>query len=327
MTKLANPALLIMILNNNKARGFVIMLKIGLIFSILFSNSVWANETAIQKMAGCYEVTFQFIETFVADSTYPIRSKEYFERGLEWIEVDTTPTPGEIGLKHVLITPDGIIKHWRQEWAVEPTSLLEFLGKNKWKASSVNVSQTQGMWAQRVYQVDDSPRYECVAPWITHSGQESWECTANAPLPRREFSKRSDYEILKRRNRHQNFSWGWLHEQDNVKLKMTEQGLIRIADEKGLDTYRRVEDSKCVSAKIWWGKNKAVWHVIQEMWAHIRSHHSILEFRSNVNGKTLWMGLFELADQFQKEVELTGILDQARLKKTSHDLIHQYLIE
>jgi hypothetical protein len=118
-----------------------------------------------------------------------------------------------------------------------------------------------------------------------------------------------------------------VHEQDNSKIQITESGQKRIADEKGINTYTKVDSSRCEFARKWWSDNKSVWHVIQGMWAHLSSHHPLIQLKGTVAGKTLWMALFELAETYQKEFETTGQLNEKALKKASHDLIHLFLIE
>lgn len=314
----------------------------ALVLGLMPSSIAGASPLAIQKMAGCFEVTFEFAETFLADSQYAIRSKPYVERGLEWVEVDTTSVAGEIGLQHILVTPQGPLKHWRQEWALNPQSRLQFLGTqngvSSWKTLPISTAAGSGradLWLQRVGQVDDSPRYECAAQWV-FSGDAStadevsgpyWECIADSPLPRREFTQRSDYQILRRRNRHALTDWGWVHEQDNTKVALREGKRIRIADEKGINTYRRVDEARCATARLWWAEQKSVWHVIQAQWMHIRSHHPELNLKGALAGKTLWMALFELAEKHQQESRASGILDEKRLSKEAHDLIHLYFVE
>jgi hypothetical protein len=289
------------------------------------------DRAAIKAMSGCYAVTFHFVETFVKDPNYPIRSKEYTEYGTEWIDLDVD-TDQQIALQHVLVMGESGMKHWRQEWEYQPTKILEFTGNNIWATKALDAGSTQGQWVQKVGQVDDSPRYECVAPWVqwsnSNGAQNYWECKTYAPLPRREFSQRSDYNVLDRRNRHIITADGWLHEQDNRKLLITEQGAVtEIAQEKGLDTYRKVDASQCEGARKEWNKTKGVWHVIQAMWAHIESHHPVLHFQDKVDGEVLWSKLFTLADKTMAQVESTGTLDEKALSKQAHDTIHQYLIE
>ena len=90
-----------------------------------------------------------------------------------------------------------------------------------------------------MYQVDDSPRYGGTASWVHVDGRHYWEGVADAPLPRREFSKRDDYNVMKRINHQEITTDGWLHEQDNDKILRDEKGDHLIAREKGWNTYTK----------------------------------------------------------------------------------------
>ena len=52
-----------------------------------------------------------------------------------------------------------IIKHWRQDWLYENTNLYEFYKDNTWKFNQLKAKDVKGQWTQKVYQVDDSPRW------------------------------------------------------------------------------------------------------------------------------------------------------------------------
>ena len=144
----------------------------------------------IAKMAGCYQVTYQNAETFSLQEGYQYRDR-FKAGGLEWIVVDEQKD-NEISLQHLLITPGNVTKHWRQQWLFEHRQLYSFEGDNRWQNRQYSPAQVQGQWTQKVFQVDDGPRYECSAPWLTINGKIFWECETNAPLPRREFSQRQD---------------------------------------------------------------------------------------------------------------------------------------
>ena len=133
-------------------------------------------------MTGCYEITFQSSETFAFNKDYEF-SDRYASGALEWIFVDSE-NEDMVNLQHLLITPYGIIKHWRQKWDYEANNTLDYRGFSNWNHEVID--NFEGNWVQRVYQVDDSPRYECSAPWIHTDKHSYWECEANAPLPRRE---------------------------------------------------------------------------------------------------------------------------------------------
>lgn len=282
---------------------------------------------AIEAMAGCYEVTFEFKETKVTDPTYPVRSQDYFAKALEYITVDHS-APEFVALQHILITPNGVQKHWRQEWELEPVQMFNYVGPLHWKSSPLNPENTSGTWLQRVTQVDDSPRYDCFAKWLITDDSRfptypSWSCRTDSPLPRREFIQRSDYQILNRGNTHTITPEGWTHHEFNQKIKLEGETRTVIAEEQGVNTYKRVDATRCEAAKEWWSKNAPVWHQIQGMWNHIRGHHGDLQLKATVNNQPLWMRLFSIAEEFAAQTTL----DTRALLKKTHDTIHEYFVE
>jgi len=265
-----------------------------------FGNQHYEKDVeSIKKMTGCYEVTFQNAETFSLTPEYKYHDRFKAGPALEWIFVDSQKE-GLISLQHLLIAGPHIIKHWRQEWSHQNTSLYHYEGDKVWTPKELSSEKVDGMWTQKVYQVDDSPRYECSAPWIRYSGKNYWECETNAPLPRREFSKRSDYNILKRTNKHELVSNGHIHDQDNIKV-VRKNGVSRpLVMEKGLNTYKLVSESRCQKAKDWWKQHKGYWFNVRQVWDEVYGRKDTMKFRSKVEGKTLWKRLFDLDEQFSK---------------------------
>lgn len=255
------------------------------------------DSVAIKAQTGCYHVTFTSKETSVTDPNYPTRSPDFHEEGIEWITVDNEAN-GRIELQHVLATSDGPQKHWTQVWRYAPQAYWPFRGPLVWQKTALG--DTTGQWAQYVGQVDDSPRYECVAPWGRESRGAYWECETWTPLPRREFSQRSDYNVLERRNRHQLTSDGWVHEQHNRKLLVTRNGnttdVREIARELTVNTYHKIEANRCQDVEQWWRRNRSVWQPIKGVWSRLMSTETELRLQAKVNGETLWMRLFDLAD-------------------------------
>ena len=253
------------------------------------------DKQSIKAMTGCYEIVFQSTETFSDDRNYE-HYPSYRSGALEWIFVDEEDSK-TINLQHLLITPgDYIVKHWRQKWDYESRNVLDFGGFANWTNKSV--SSPKGSWVQRVYQVDDSPRYECSAPWIHTDKKSYWECDANAPLPRREFSVREDYNILRRGNRHELTSFGHVHDQNNLKVSRSIEGIEKnISMEKSYNTYTKVADSKCMPAVVWWNAHKDFWHDAQDIWEEVLYSGKDIKFNFNKYGSKLWMKLFTLDDK------------------------------
>ncbi|MEM7646421.1 MAG: DUF6607 family protein [Pseudomonadota bacterium] len=281
-------------------------MKIAIFLSVIFlvvqgqAGDFEKQRDSILGMAGCYDVRFQFAETFPRTKGY-VTQKPYFSGALEWVEVDVDQND-QIELQHLLIVgPNRVIKHWRQEWTYEAQDRFAFKGDKVWEKEAYSASKVTGAWEQNVLQVDDSPRYECSGQWVINDGTASyWECEAWNPLPRREFSTRNDYNVLKRRNRHQIFPDRWIHEQDNEKIIAKGGKMASIlTEEKGKNLYVKVADSKCQAAKVWWADNKSSWESIRQAWDQIYGVRTKLAFKKMP--QPLWQLLWGLSEQAQTE--------------------------
>ena len=263
---------------------------------------------AIKSMCGCYEVTFNFAETFkyTDDADYK-PSPTKLDRGLEWVEL-VEDKADKIVLQHLLIVNDTmIIKHWRQDWEYENTELYLFDKGTSWKFTKLPPSAVKGQWTQRVFQVDDSPRYEGTASWVHVDGRHYWENVTDAPLPRREHTIRNDYNVLKRSNRHEITDFGWIHDQDNDKIKRDGKDVV-IAREKGYDVYTKVDDAKCNAARKYWTENKQLWKNVRDKWATVFARDKDLELHNKVNKRSLYIYLFDLKGDAPK-AETDKIID------------------
>lgn len=261
---------------------------------------------AIESMCGCFKVGFNFAETFnySKDSNY-MPSTIYTSGALEYVHI-IDRQDNLINLQHTLVLGSAespfIMKHWSQEWVYEGTDVYEYQSNNKWSRRSFNVDSINGQWTQKVYQVDDSPRYEGSASWIHIDGRSFWESTSYAPLPRREYTKRSDYNITLRRTRHELTSNGWIQDQDNDKIIRDSLGADYIlAQEKGFNTYTRVDDSLCRSAAEWWTKNDRFWSHVRDVWDRVFEENSNLTLKSSYNNQKLYEILFSIDPKTSKK--------------------------
>jgi len=267
---------------------------------------------SIKSMCGCYEVKFNFTETF----SYPKDTLTYkpsetkHESALEWVEL-LEDTPNKIVMQHLLIVSDDmIIKHWRQDWLYENTDLYSFDKGTSWKYKKLDKKAVKGQWTQKVYQVDDSPRYEGSSTWVHVDGKDYWANVADAPLPRREQTKRNDYNVLKRRNIHEITATGWNHEQDNDKLVRDDAGKdVLLAQEKGFDVYTKVPDVKCIAAQKWWKENNALWKNVRDKWQTLFDRNKDLNLEAKVDRKALYSLLFDLKPDTAK-AETDKIIDK-----------------
>ena len=261
--------------------------------------------SAIKSMCGCYNVEFNFAETFnySKDSLYEA-SKVKNDKALEWVQV-IEDSPSKISLQHILIIGDSanhyIVKHWRQDWLYENKDFMMYNHDNNWTYIEKAPIDVAGQWTQKVFQVDDSPRYEGSATWVHVDGKSYWENETSAPLPRREYTKRSDYNVTLRRNRHEITPFGWIHDQDNDKIIRSEEGVdLLLAQEKGLNSYTKIDDSKCIYGQEWWDENKDKWAIIRQVWDEVYTSGKDLSLKQEVDGVRLYQELFGLDKDIKK---------------------------
>ena len=298
-----------------------LVLFIVVLFSINSVNSQKKKNKdieAIKKMCGCYEVTYNFAETFnySKDSLY-IPSKIKISGGLE-LAVLVEDENDLISIQHILQVGDPsnpmIVKHWRQDWLYENKNTYIFNANNSWIYNEKNKKEVKGQWTQKVFQVDDSPRYEGSGSWVHVDGKSYWENTTPAPLPRREYTIRSDYNLTMRGNRHEITKYGWLHDQDNSKIKrvMGKDDLI-IAKEKGYNTYKKVNDNRCSVAKKWWIDNSRKWAIVRSKWEQIFNKKVDLYLKPKIDNRALYIYLFD--DKIKDKESINSLIESFVIKK------------
>ncbi len=235
-------------------------------------QDVLADRAAILAMAGNYKVTFDFRETLslVADYTLAEPSRVGGEEVVRVVEdLGTT-----IRLQHILVVrPEGsdpiVIKHWRQDWAYEPPSVLVYAGLGEWRDQLVAPEEREGVWAQTVWQTDDSPRYGALGHWRHKDGVSSWMSgETKRPLPRRDAVKYPPFSWIIGTNRHLLTLNGWAHEQDNAKLGWRDGAIATFAHEVVLNTYDRFDDFNTVLADAYWEKSAEYWAGVRAAWDH-----------------------------------------------------------
>jgi hypothetical protein len=251
---------------------------------------------AIKSMCGCYEVQFNYTETFAADTAYEFHHDHNTMAPAEWAFI-VEETPEKIVIQHLLVMNDStIIKHWRQDWIYENTDFYFYDKDQTWNYVKKEKAEVEGQWTQKVYQVDDSPRYQGSATWVHYDGRHFWENTTDAPLPRREYTTRDDYNVLQRTNRHEITEYGWLHLQDNKKIVRGEQGDEVLVEERGYNTYRAIDKSKCQAGIDWWAKQQAYWAVVRSQWDLVFNLNKTLTVETKIGKDMLFMELFDLGD-------------------------------
>jgi hypothetical protein len=277
----------------------------------------------IERLCGCFEVEFKYAETFSPDTSYKFHDRDEINGGLELI-LPVEVSDKKIVMQHLLVITDSmIIKHWREDWTYENPTVFRYRGNKLWVKEQLKPGQVKGKWTQSVWEVSDAPRYQGASEWINTDGKTFWQNTADAPLPRREYSIRNDYNILRRTNRIILTNDGWVHEQDNQKIirdKATDKLLV---EEKGINSYKKVEDSKCAAAKVYWEKNKEYWIKVRTAWEEYLSTHSSVIVKDTIDGKPLHQYLNDLAKEFAagkvKATDIDNRIKASLEKFISHD--------
>jgi hypothetical protein len=252
------------------------------------------DKQAIKSMAGIYKVNFDFAETFSEDTAYNYH-KRYKEWGIEYVFV-AEENENKIALQHLLIVNDTtIIKHWRQDWVFENKDIYHYYKDNEWIKKTLTTEQAQGKWTQKVYQVDDSPRYESYGTWVHVDGKHFWEGVNDSPLPRREVTTRSDYNVMRRHSRMEILTDGWVLNQDNEKI-LRANGIDKtICWEKGIEKFTKGNYDATPATK-WWNKQVNYWADVRKVWDEVYTTNPALKIEKKISNKMLYEALFELGD-------------------------------
>lgn len=255
------------------------------------------DRAAIRAMAGAFKVSFAFDETVALSPGYALRAP-YRAEAMEVVEV-LEETENTLVLQHVLlITSEGKrapMKHWRQDWTFEDPSLRVFRGNSTWEQTETSPSERRCAWSQAVFEVDDGPRYEALGRWVHEPGISTWTSAPTfRPLPRREYTQRSDYDVLQAINRHTLTPNGWVHEQDNTKLILKEGRAL--AREHGVNRYDRASLPEAALAHQYLVDTGPFWKAVRAAWEQQWTGHAQQSVRAEVDGKRLYEHLFPLAE-------------------------------
>ncbi len=264
---------------------------------------------AIKQFCGCFEVTFEYAETFPRKEGYQL-AKPYKTGAIEHVILEEE-SPDKLVLQHMLVISDSmIIKHWRQDWEYEPAYSFDFAGNQSWEVLRTQVNHVHGKWIQKVYEVNDSPRYAGGASWNFADGKHAWENSTDAPLPRREYTTRDDYQILRRTNRLYIEDWGWIHEQDYEMIVLNDSGREVLVEEKGRNVYRRIDDAQCSAAKTQWESQRKFWNQVRYTWDELLRQPGAFTMQDQYGNKSYDDALKELRKQDQSG----SMIDKNKIK-------------
>lgn len=176
-------------------------------FSILSTSAIAVTVAEqLKNLAGCFKVTFNYVEDGVHDKFYdPV----YEEANI----ISYSP----FTLQRTLIVGSIRQLHWSESWN--------------------EVDASTQVWSQEVVGPFGDFRYRCEGTWTMNQ----WRCEAeNAPKPRRDADR--PYATLDRENTLQVNDKRWVHGQRN--LKRTVDGAI-FSNELGWNVYEKVTAEFC----------------------------------------------------------------------------------
>ena len=277
--------------------------------------------SAILAMTGTYRVGFDFMEIalYVENAQLAIPYRSW---GTEYVHV-VEQSDNFISLQHTMVmvfedengelSEPMVMKHWRQDWQYEPTSILVYKGRDTWALEPLTEQQRQGMWSQTVYQVDDSPRYGGYGKWQHTPTVSMWESSqTHRPLPRRESSVRDDYDVLIGNNTHSILPNGWLHEEENYKAILGEiddpKNVTKyIAKELGLARYESIADYNISSGLDYWQQTGPFWKLVRAQWkALFQKHKEVKVKRYTDKGTPMFVEFFKLAESLDVQNDQAG---------------------
>ena len=274
-------------------------------------SSLERDRRAILAMAGGYSTSFDFLE--VAGFTKDFKpDRPYQSWATEKVYVIEDKSTF-ISLQHLLVMSivdkDGkvqgpfVTKHWRQDWQYEPAEQFVYRGYNAWVREPLSPQVSKAAWRQSVYQVDDSPRYAGTGRWHHLGNYSSWESEEGwRPLPRREFSVRSDYHVLAGTNRHIILPTGWVHEQQNLKVVLDAEGQPRATDpvlarELGYNRYDRIEAIDWSAGDRYIERTEPLWKAVRAQWSALIARDEPLRLRGAPDKDQLFEPLFDRAEK------------------------------
>jgi len=257
-----------------------------------------ADRAAILAMQGGYRVHFAFDETVPLAADYA--RAEPSRSGADEVVIVLEDSPGHIVLQHLLlhVASGHVTKHWRQEWTYEAARRWEFVTDQTWRWRDVPEALVAGGWTQCVYEVSDAPRYCGSGRWEHALGVSTWTSDATwRPLPRRDYTKRDDYNVLLAVNRHTVVPGGWTHEQDNTKATARPNGEIiaQVVREAGFNDYRRTDATDFSPAHAYWQATAGYWARVRARWQHALTDPHGLHLVTAIDGMALIEPLFKQA--------------------------------
>lgn len=291
------------------------------------------DRAAILALAGDYRVSFHEIESLGLTTNYePPRS--YHSWATERVQV-VEDTGRRISLQHTLVmffqrgsevSGPALTKHWRQDWTFEDTDLLVWEGNDVWAHHRVAPAAATGTWSHAVYNLEDSPRYEASGRWEHRGNVSQWASErAWRPLPRREHSVRSDYDVVEGVHSVVITPTGWVEER-NMWKRATEGGKATepphyLAQEIGIDRYERITAPGLAAAEKYWSRTSAYWALARQIWREEIGKRDRFTLQDEFEGKIS----YQHHNEYLKKLEAGAPFDAADAERHLRRVIPGFL--
>jgi hypothetical protein len=275
------------------------------------------DRRSILAMAGEYRVRFAFDETAALAPAYAPHAAQR-SGGTELVLV-IADSGEHISLQHILVLggKHTVVKHWRQDWQYQPAAVLRFRGNGKFETQTLAADARAGAWSQTVYEVDDAPRYAGIGRWTHANGVDAWQSDRTwRPLPRREYTKRKDYQALEVVNRHTLTPGGWVHEQDNTKLAVDAAGAVHaLARETGTNSYTHIGDYDFSAGRDYWRGTQDYWSQVRAAWQRLEAESPRFVTSPEPDGEARIDEFFNLAERAGKGEKIDAAAIDAVLSR------------
>lgn len=260
------------------------------------------DRQSILVMQGEHIVDFAFDETVLLQPGYE-RAPAVRTGGNEVVVV-VEDTPARIVLQHLLVDEKSghVTKHWRQDWTYQAPKRFEFSADQTWRVRDIPADKTRGAWTQCVFEVSDAPRYCGTGRWDYSNGIATWTSDQGwRPLPRREYTRRSDYNAVSAINRHTITPGGWTHEQFNTKvLRKPDGSQVELAREFGFNDYRKTTEVDFKPAYKYWEATRDYWAKVRRHWDDFLSRPPGVHLKTQVDGMAMIIPLFTQAGELEE---------------------------
>lgn len=280
-------------------------------------SDVQRGHDSILAMKGEYNVDFAFDETVLLKPDYE-RAPASRSAGSEVVIV-LEDTPTRVVLQHLLVSPKNghVTKHWRQDWVYEAPTRFEYSADQTWQVRAIPAAVTTGAWTQCVYEVSDAPRYCGTGKWDHRNGVSTWTSdTTWRPLPRRELTRRSDYNGLVGINQHTITPKGWSHEQFNTKVVRGADGSqTPVAREFGFNDYVRTTEVDFKPAYDYWTATAGYWAKVRQRWEGFLTKAPGARMKTKPDGMQFIIPLFTQAQDIQDGKNVTDAQIDAVFKQ------------